>query len=644
MKNTILLIPAIIICFGINAQLKQKSADDYFDLEQYHKAAPIYEELSNRSIKKNDINYRNIQRTAKAYSLINEKSKAADYYAILNNQNQLTEEDLIDYIQVLKTLSRYPLASELTTRGAEKYPENAILKRWAEDQGSLTRLYNDLSSNSVSETDLNSGEGDFSPVFYGDGIIYCTQSVQKGFLVGKTGRDNSNYIRLLYAKEVAGETGKKREIEVLKDVFFSRLHNGPIAFDSTETQMFITKNIKNKEDNTAYLALFYSSKSPSGEWSEPLPFPYNSESYNVGQATFASDQKGIYFTSDQPGGFGGTDIYYSENVNGQWQEPVNLGEGVNTELDEMFPYMNQQGTLYFSSNGHFGLGGLDIFKIRLTESNPKATNLGTPINSSADDFGIIEHETRESGYFSSNRDGFVDRIYKWEGNKEFDKYYVYNLFGNVFNSDTDERIEGAEIEIKLNKLSDQKLSDQKGKYSSNLMEGLKFGDEIMLRIDVSKKGFVPQSIMVQTNLGRDEDFIYNFNLTPFDIGNDLTKVLKLDPIYYDLDKSTLREESKLELDKVANILNQNPDMIIELGSHTDCRQTYEYNMKLSGERANSAANYLRSKIVNPQNVIPIGYGEMKLVNDCGCEGDIVSDCTEEEHQENRRTEFIIVRK
>src|SRR5690554_7580030 len=504
MKKIIFLIPTLIFCFGLNAQLKQKSADDYFKLEQYYKAAPIYEELSNKSIKKNQANSENIRRTAQAYSFINKQNKSADFYALLNQQNELTEQDHLDYIQVLRILRRYPMASELTEKGAKKFPENNILKNWAEDQGSLSRLYNDLSSNSVTETNMNSGNGDFSPVFFDKGIVYCTKSVQKGFLVGKTGWDNTNYIRLFYTKE-ADASSKKTSPELLKGAFFSRLHNGPVAFDSTETQMMITKNNRNREDNVAYLALYYSSKGKDGEWSELVPFPYNGESYNVGQATFSPDQKGIYFTSDQPGGFGGTDIYFSEKVNGQWQKPVNLGENVNTALDEMFPYMNKEGILYFSSNGHFGLGGLDIFKIQLSEENQKATNLGYPINSSADDFGIIEHKNSQSGYFSSNRDGFVDRVFKWDGEKEFDQIYTYQLLGNIFNAKNAEQIEGAEVEIKMNAINDQLISDDKGKYNSKVLDSLKFGDDIVLTIEVSKKGFIPQTIRVEKTLGRSEE-------------------------------------------------------------------------------------------------------------------------------------------
>ncbi|HLV42087.1 MAG TPA: OmpA family protein [Brumimicrobium sp.] len=643
MKKLLFLIPALILYSGINAQLKQKSADDYFELEQYYKAAPIYEELSNKSIKKNQTNWQYVRRTAESYSLLNRNNKSSDFYAILNQNDQLTEADFIAYIQVLKTLSRYPMAFELTEKGAKKYPENKILTNWFKKQGSLNRLYNDMSNNSVTETNLNSGNGDFSPVFFDNGIVYCTKSIQKGFLVGKTGWDNTNYIRLMYAEEVDSSESQHNP-KLLKGAFFSRLHNGPIAFDSTETQMVITQNIRNKEDKAVYLALFFSSKTDNGTWGELVPFPFNKESYNVGHATFSPDQKGIYFVSDEPGGFGGTDLYYSEKKNGAWQEPINLGESINTELDELFPYVNQENVLYFSSNGHFGLGGLDIFKIKLSEDDQKPTNLGHPINSSADDFGIIEHEINESGYFSSNRDGFIDNIYFWKGGRDFDRYYNYRLLGNIFNAETKERVEGASVNIVMNGETDDLSSNNDGKYTSHLIDTMKFGDNVLISIVVKKKGYLPQTITVDKDLGKEDKLKYDFNLHPFDIGEDLSKILKLAPIYYDLDKATLREESKTELDKVAAILNDNPEMIIELGSHTDCRQTYSYNMTLSEKRAKSAAEYLKSRIVNPQRIIPIGYGELKLVNDCSCEGDVVSDCSEEEHQENRRTEFIIIKK
>ncbi|PKR80167.1 hypothetical protein CW751_10905 [Brumimicrobium salinarum] len=641
MKILIPIFTVLYFSIGLNAQLKQKNADQYFELEQYYKAAPIYEELSNKGIKKNNVNWKNIRKAAQAFSYLNKNNKSAEFYEMLNQNNQLVEQDYLDYILVLRQLKRYPRAAEITKKGHKNHPKNKLLSTWQEELSTLLSLYNDLSNNTVDETNLNSGKGDFSPVFYKKGIVFCSKSIQKGFLVGKTGWDNTNFIRLFYATKP--DSSSKQRPELMKDKFFSRLHNGPIAFDSTGTQMMITKNVRNKTDKTAYLALFSSTKNEDGEWSDLEPFPYNEETHNVGHASFSNNQKGIYFTSDKPGGFGGTDIYYSEKVNGKWTTPINLGPKINTALDEMFPYMNNQNTLYFSSNGHFGLGGLDIFKIQLNEEQQKVTNLGYPINSSADDFGIIEFNDKSGGYFSSNRTDYIDRIYQWSGEKEFDQFYAYQLSGSVFNATTKEAIEGADISIKMFSEQESHRSKNDGAYHSNLLDSMSYGDKIKVALEVNKPGFIPQTINIDIQLDKKENLVYDFHLKPFDIGSDLSKVLQLNPIYYDVDKATLRKESKIELDKVAKILNENPEMMIELGSHTDCRQTYTYNMELSKRRAISAAEYLKTKIVNPQRIIPIGYGELKLINDCACEGDITSDCSDEEHQENRRTDFIIVK-
>jgi hypothetical protein len=231
-----------------------------------------------------------------------------------------------------------------------------------------------------------------------------------GFLNSKYGWDNSYFINMLYSPYDIDSSLMKPK--VLKDAFFSRAHDGPVSFSPDGNTMVITKNTlgKHNDQEVVVLAIYFSQK-VDGVWQEVTPFPFNNPGYNVGHACFSADGKRIYFSSKQPGGFGGADLYYSDKIGEMWTEPVNLGPTINTDQDELFPHLTAT-TLYFSSRGHFGIGGLDVFSTDLS-LNGKVLNMGAPINTSYDDFGIIALPSEKGGFFSSNRGDFVDRVYAW---------------------------------------------------------------------------------------------------------------------------------------------------------------------------------------------------------------------------------------
>jgi len=241
MRKYTLIFVLLFLSVIVNAQLKQNTADSHFENERYLKSAQMYEELSKKSMRKNQTNKVFIQRTAQSYAYINQFDKAAEYYQILEQKDKLEEKDYVEYIQVLRILKRYPRAAELTEIAANRFPENKTLKRWKESQSSLSQLYNQMSTYQVEETNLNTGKGEFSPVFYQNGVLFATKSLQKGFLVGKYNWDQSNFLNLMYAEKGNSHIDFKKA-KRLKDVFFTRLHDGPVAFDSTGNQMVITRN------------------------------------------------------------------------------------------------------------------------------------------------------------------------------------------------------------------------------------------------------------------------------------------------------------------------------------------------------------------------------------------------------------------
>jgi outer membrane protein OmpA-like peptidoglycan-associated protein len=336
-----------------------------------------------------------------------------------------------------------------------------------------------------------------------------------------------------------------------------------------------------------------------------------------------------------PGGQGGKDIWmttYSKRSR-SWGDPVNLGTTINTEDDEMFPFIHEDGTLYFSSNGHTGLGGLDIFytKGEATDwSDP--INMKTPINSGADDFSVILEKDKESGYFSSNREGGrgQDDIYRFYMNP-----LIFNLSGVVRNQKTKEVLRNAYVTITSSSDTGKIIlkTDESGSYKLRLKSKTDY------ELFSAKQYFFDSKVFYQTTKGLEvsTDLVQDIDLIPMDLNSTFT----LEGIYYDLDKADLRPASRLILDTLVMTLNKYPNVRIELGSHTDCRADSSYNINLSQRRADSAVAYIISKGIDSLRIVSKGYGENQLVNGCACEGPNEAiqgrKCSEEEHQLNRRT-------
>lgn len=410
-----------------------------------------------------------------------------------------------------------------------------------------------------------------------------------------------------------------------------KLNDGTIAFDSKFTVAYLTKcNYDN--NGKGKNCRIYTSTGQGSEWSIPEPLTFSTDSFTCGHPYLSKDGQTLYFTSDMPGGEGGKDIWmvtYSKKGK-TWGDPVNLGPTINTEGDEMFPYLHEDGTLYFSSNGHVGLGGVDIFfsKGEATDwSTP--INMKSPINSGGDDFSLILDKTKESGYFSSNR----------EGGKGQDDIYRFRMTPLIFT------LSGVARDLKTKEL-----------LSNTLLTISNSNDSNKLRIKTDARGYYKITLKPKTDyelFGAHEDYydskLYAQTTRGLEVSTDLEQDLELDPfdyekafevegVYYDLDKANIRADAAIILDTVVYLLNRYPKIRLELGSHTDCRSDSLYNKDLSQRRADSAVSYIVSRGIDKERLVAAGYGESQLVNDCECEGRYVKRvCSEEEHQMNRRT-------
>jgi outer membrane protein OmpA-like peptidoglycan-associated protein len=501
--------------------------------------------------------------------------------------------------------------------------------------------------------------------------------------------------------------------------------------------IFTRNNYKEKaKDGSVNLQLF-SANFVNEKWTNEHPLPFNDKEYSVGHPSLSPDGKTLFFASNMPGGVGGTDIYKSaKQANGTWSTPENLGEDINTEGNEMFPFYHASGILFFASDGHVGLGGLDIF-LAQEKSNgfEEIKNLGAPVNTNKDDFAFIVDKQMKSGYFSSNRDGGKgdDDIYSFnllrpfssgktikgiakdkqgtplsdsfvkltdEAGKEIattttgndgsysfnvDADKIYKLIGskvNYVNGITNASTKGQEdlvtvdvilekdsglslygvikekgssialenVKVKLinsNTGAEEKMiTGPTGEFRKALTEN-KLNDRVSYKLIMEKEGYLTKTVTYAKLLDKNGQYniLENIDiaLDKVTLGADLAKLIEVKPILFDLGKYLIRKDASVELDKIVKVMNENPTMVIALGSHTDCRGTNANNEKLSDERAKASAEYIKERIVHPERISGKGYGESQLKNGCACEGAVKSDCNESQHQENRRTEFIIVK-
>lgn len=449
----------------------------------------------------------------------------------------------------------------------------------------------------------------------------------------------------------------------LSDTINTPGYEGTCAFSRDNKEIYFTRCAQTKNSN-GYCRLYYA-KWEEDEWSSPELVPIFGDTINVGHPALSQDGKRLFFVSDAPGGFGGKDIFYLTRKGMSWSEPINAGKYVNTRGNEMFPTIGENDVLYFSSDYHKGMGGLDIFKAVLTENSriyTNVTNLQYPINSSFDDFGLIKTKTKpsnaddfikEQGYFTSNRKGGMggDDLYKYT----IELVNTYELFVKVVEKTYDatdslrtnpigmKPLPNARIELtNLSKKEFKKNgnTNEFGIYNHILNAATDYEIKASSPLGVGNKAnYISKTTTTTTNGLKSNDSV----LIQIHVVMELEKInpekeIVIQNIYYDLDKSDLRSRSLPTLDSLVSFFNENKSLTVEIGSHTDSRASQEYNQTLSQARAQSVVNYLISKGVNANKIIAKGYGETKLINRCA---DGV-ECTEEEHQQNRRTTFKIV--
>jgi len=580
---------------------------------------------------------------AKSYNNLNKSKEAEIAYAkLIETGKNVLPEDYFDYAMVLKTNGKYDEANLAMDKFNGLKPNDLRAMSYVANKSTMNNLLMGEPKFKIQDLKVNTADDDFGPSFYHNQIVFATTRAKAKMIKRKYNWNGKPFLNL-YVSDVDGS--ELKDPKNFDKTFNGKMHDGTASFSNNGMFMAYTRNNNHDktEDKVVELQIWFSSNE-KGKWSDPAPFTYNNEAYSVGQPFLTADGKTMYFTSDMTGGYGGSDLYKTtSDGKGTWSKPENLGSGINTESDEMFAFVEEKsGTLYFASNGRFGLGGLDIFVSPKSGSGfGDPENAGVPLNSRSDDFAIIVDATTNKGYFSSNRPGGSgdDDIYSVDLlninkmiqgiAKDKDGHAIPSTFITLLDDkdnviDTLTTSKDATYKFSVEKDKNFKLIGKKENYLDGQNVATTFGKEPVIIADV---------VLLDKEKALQEQLVEKA---------DLTKVLKLNSIYFDLDKFNIREDAETELNKIVKIMNDYPNMIVELGSHTDCRETKSYNQILSDKRAKASTEFIQKRISKPGRITGKGYSKTKLVNDCACEGDVVSSCTEEEHQKNRRTEFIIV--
>ena len=639
MKNYILFI-TILCSFSFNGhaqKAKLAAADKKYDNYAYIDAIKTYERVAQKGYKSVDM----FQKLGNAYYFNSDYQNAAKWYAELFAMNtELTPEYYYRYSHSLKSIGDFKKSDEMLALFNQKSGNDSLGKLSKSDY--LAEIKANSGRYDVEDAGINSKYSDYGSAIYLDKVVF-TSSRDTGSLAQRKHKWTNQYFTNLYTANF-GDGMTLNGVKKFDKIINSRFHESTPAFTKDGKTMFFSRNNfidskKGKSESNVTLVKIYQASLENGKWDNVKEVPFNSNNYSTAHPALSTDEKTLYFASDMPGTLGQSDLYKVKiNEDGSFGSPENLGNTINTEGRETFPSVTDENEIYFASDGHPGLGGLDIFvsKINPDGTFGKVQNIGEKANSNKDDFAyLIDTKTRR-GFFTSNRDGGqgYDDIYKFLETKRL--LCEQELYGEITDLETSVILPGAKVSLfdsRFNLVSVTN-SDDKGNYSFTVECGKTYN----VRAEKTEYTTKEQKVTIDDKRGKTHFPIALEKATcKVAIGDDLGKCFGIKMIYFDLDKYDIRREAAFDLEKILDVLSKNPSMKLDIRSHTDSRHTFKYNEILSEKRANATIKWLIKNGVDPSRLTGRGYGETQLVNQCA---DGVK-CSEEEHQLNRRSEFII---
>jgi outer membrane protein OmpA-like peptidoglycan-associated protein/tetratricopeptide (TPR) repeat protein len=714
---------------GIAQTAAINSANKLYFKKLYIQAIPKYE----GALKKDSSNAEVLINLGDCYRLTNNNRGQLICYSKLVKTGKAEEIHKLYYGQALMEAGKYDDAK----RYMDEFKADGRGEAFSKAITNIQKFSKDANAYALSEFQYNTNYDDFcATIFLGDKIVFTSTRTKSTWITRKHGWTGNSYCHMYLTEKDA--FGQYDTPAMFVAEYATKFNDGPFSTSKDGNTIFFTRNGTSKKeqslDGSQKLKIFQANIIKD-DLQSLMSLKFNSNEYNCAHPSVSADGKTLYFASDMGGGQGGMDIWYCKlDASGAWGNPVNMGEKVNTKGNELFPSITDENILYFASNGHEGLGGLDVFETKIKEDKAgKVYNMGKPVNSEHDDFAYNVYAEGKKAFLSSNRKtgGMNDDIYNVDvlrkvargktvnfivKNKETqeilpsttiklntdsfttnekgefqfvleedvnykllvkrEKYFDIEdslstkttpegdeftktielekdpnltLLAGIYDAKTGAGIEGVKIKIKdLAVSNDFELikTEKNGEYKKPL-KGKRIGDKLLYLVTIEKEGYVTKTTNFTYEIKKEGEIQMNellaLTIGKVEVGMDLAKMIDIKPIYFDLGKSTIRKDAAVELDKVVAVMKEYPAMIIELGAHTDCRGAAASNLKLSGARAKASAAYIVKQGIDKSRISGKGYGESKLLNSCGCEGKVKSTCTEFEHSQNRRTEFIIVK-
>ena len=663
MKNTILIFLLFVASFSFaqsenfqdstfTADSKTKKADRLFERMWYKEAALLYQVELNK-VEDNDI--RLLKRAGDSYFFNTDMENAYKYYdkLISDFYSEVEPEYIFRYSHALQGVGKYREAKRWMKEFSKRTKqEDKRAENFNQEQLTVENILELPSRFLIKNISTNTKFSDFGPMYYKDKLVYSSAVDSSNFHTRIYHWNEQPFLNMYLGKLNKIESDIKF-IDEFSSELNTRYHEATLAFSPDETKVYFTRNnyqeeLKRDKKGTNHLKLYSAElvKNDKGvtDWGNVKELPFNSENYSVGHPTISADGKLLYFTSDMPGSMGATDIFVVEILGDDtYSNPKNLGENINTAGREMFPYITEK-SLYFASDGILGLGGLDVFESKLIDDSfGVGQNLGAPINSELDDFALIIKEDQNTGFVCSNRLSGKgdDDIYSFVRLEDVENPVCNQLIrGYVSNKVTGERI--PEVLMVLyaedGKEMEKTTTDVYGAYKFNTQ----LNCSTKFNVKASKTGYAPNEKPALT-LNETGETIIALGLETVNqliVEEDGLLKIKIGIIYFDLDKSFIRNDAAIELNKIVMLMNQYPNMVINIESHTDSRNSDNYNLDLSDRRANSTKEYIIEQGIDANRIENAkGFGETQLINKCS---NGVT-CTEIEHQLNRRSEFIIVK-
>jgi outer membrane protein OmpA-like peptidoglycan-associated protein len=622
MKKTLLFIFTFpLFVFSQSKELIR--ADKAFALEHYVESIKLFENLVDKGVDKPEV----YQKLGDANYLNANYVQAYKWYLKLSGLNyQMDAEHQYRFAQTLKSVGLNEESNKEMALFAKKYPNEIRTDQYKKGFNDKTKL---LFSN-VSSLAFNSKYSDYGTAIKGDTIIFASS---RNFVLDNTTYARTNQAFTSLFQTVKLSSGEYTSPKLFSKSSFSIYHEATPVFTKNGKTMYYSQNRFSKKSKTKLvngLYKIYKSVYTNGKWHNEGPISFGeNDSIRIADPALSPDGKYLYFAADFKESFGKSDLFkVAIHSDGTFGEVEHLSNKINSEGRESFPFITEDNTLIFASDGYPGFGGLDLYSIDLSDPNAVVTNLGANVNSPYDDFSLVTNSDMNLGYFSSNRPGGIgdDDVYTFEL-----AYLPISMSGIVLDEITNEIIPNATVIVldETGNIVATLQSDLNGKFALN---NLKRDSKYTLKIQQIDNSIVERTVNTYKKDINETILIKKVVPEP---QIDFESLLNSNIIYFDTDKFFIRKDAKLELDKVVAILNQYPQINIEIGSHTDSRESKKYNLRLSQQRANATLEYLVLKGIDRARLTAQGYGESQLVNDCK---DGVK-CSNAEHQKNRRSVF-----